>query len=110
MRLESHLSSSVAVVTGGSSGIGAATARKLAERGWSCVLIGRDEERLRAAAEPLGAEWQRCDVADREEVERAAAAIGDRPPKLGRLVNNAVIQGRGGLLRASADTVEQVAR
>jgi len=100
----------VAVVTGGSSGIGAATARKLAERGWSCVLVGRDEERLRAAAEPLGAEWQRCDVADREEVERAAAAIGERHPKLGLLVNNAGIPGRGGFLRASPETIEQVAR
>ena len=100
----------VAVVTGGSSGIGAATARKLVNRGWSCVLVGRDEERLRSAAEPLGAEWERCDVGDREAVERAAAAIGERHPKLGLLVNNAGIPGRGGFLRASPETIEQVTR
>jgi NAD(P)-dependent dehydrogenase (short-subunit alcohol dehydrogenase family) len=100
----------VAVITGGSSGIGAATARKLAERGWSCVLIGRDEERLRSVAEPLGAEWERCDVGDREAVERVAAAIGERHPRLGLLVNNAGIAGRAGFLRASPETIEEVTR
>ena len=100
----------VAVVTGGSSGIGAATAQKLAERGWRCVLVGRDEERLRAVGEPLGAEWKTCDVGDREAVDRAAAAIGERHPQLGLLVNNAGIPGRGGFLRASPETIEQVTR
>ena len=71
----------VAVVTGGSSGIGAATARRLAERGWTCVLLSRGEERLRAVAEELGAEWEACDVADREAVERVAAAIRERHPR-----------------------------
>src|SRR5204863_3497723 len=73
----------VAVVTGGSSGIGAAVARKLTERGWSCVLIARDEEGLRAVADELGAEWERCDVGDRDEVERVAGRIRERHPRIG---------------------------
>ena len=56
----------LAVVTGGSSGIGAAVARALRGRGWDCVLIARSEERLRPLAEELGAEWELCDVGDRD--------------------------------------------
>ena len=100
----------VAVVTGGSSGIGAATARKLTERGWHCVLLARGEERVRAVAEELGAEWETCDVGDREAVERTAATVVERHPQIGLLVNNAGIPARGGFLRASAETIDDVTR
>jgi len=100
----------VAVVTGGSSGIGAAVARKLAERGWSCILLARGEERLRAIAGELGAEWELCDGADRSAVERTAAAICERHPRIGLLVNNAGIPGRGGFLRAEPERIEEVTR
>jgi uncharacterized protein len=100
----------VAVVTGGSSGIGAAVARELTRRGWSCVLIARGEERLRAVAEERGAEWERCDVGDRESVERTATTIRERHPRIALLVNNAGIPGRGGFLRASGELIEEVTR
>jgi short-subunit dehydrogenase len=98
------------VVTGGSSGIGAATARKLTEQGRHCVLIARGEERVRAVAKELGAEWETCDVGDREAVERTAAAIVERHPQIGLLVNNAGIPARRGFLRAPAETIESVTR
>ena len=47
---------SVALITGGSSGIGLATARLFAARGTSVVIVGRDEGRLGAAAELVAAE------------------------------------------------------
>jgi short-subunit dehydrogenase len=100
----------VAVVTGGSSGIGAAVARKLTERGWSCVLVARGEERLRSVSEELGAEWERCDVGDRAAVERVAAAIRERHPEIGLLVNGAGIPGRGGFLRTEPELIEEVTR
>jgi short-subunit dehydrogenase len=100
----------VAVVTGGSSGIGAAAARTLTDRGWSCVLIARGEERLRAVAEELGAEWECCDVGDRSAVDAAAAAIRKRHPEIALLVNGAGIPGRRGFLRADPELIENVTR
>ena len=100
----------LAVVTGGSSGIGAAVARALRGRGWDCVLIARSEERLRPLAEELGAEWELCDVGDREAVERTAAAIVERHPRVSLLVNNAGVPGRGGFLRLTPERIEEVTR
>ena len=100
----------VAVVTGGSSGIGAAVARKLAERGWSCVLLARGEERLRSVAEELGADWEVCDVGDRDAVGRAASAIQERHPQIALLVNNAGVPGRGGFLHTDEELIEEVTR
>jgi NAD(P)-dependent dehydrogenase (short-subunit alcohol dehydrogenase family) len=100
----------VAVVTGGSSGIGAAVARELTAHGWTCVLVARGTERLRTVAEELDAEWELCDVGDRGAVERTAAAIRARHPEIKLLVNNAGIPGRGGYLRATAELIEEVTR
>jgi len=100
----------VALVTGGSSGIGAALARALRGRGWDCVLVARGEERLRPLAEELGAEWELCDVGDRAAVERLAAAVVERHPRLSLLVNNAGIPGRGTFLRSSPERIEEVTR
>jgi NAD(P)-dependent dehydrogenase (short-subunit alcohol dehydrogenase family) len=100
----------VAVVTGGSSGIGASVARALSARGWHCVLIARGEERLRPLAEELGAEWETCDVGDREAVDRAATAIVERHPKVGLLVNNAGVPGRGTFLRLPPERIEEITK
>ncbi|HJW66402.1 MAG TPA: SDR family oxidoreductase [Gaiellaceae bacterium] len=100
----------VAVVTGGSSGIGAAVARALRGRGWDCVLLARGEERLRPLAEELGAEWELCDVGDREAVERVAGGVVARHERISLLVNNAGIPGRGTFLRATAEKIEEVTR
>ncbi|HUI36584.1 MAG TPA: SDR family oxidoreductase [Gaiellaceae bacterium] len=100
----------VAVVTGGSSGIGAAVARALRGRGWDCVLLARGEERLQPLAEELGAEWELCDVGDREAVERVAGTVVARHPHISLLVNNAGIPGRGTFLRATAEKIEEVTR
>ena len=76
----------IAVVTGASSGIGEATARRLAASGFHVFCAARREERIAALAEELGGTAVRCDVTDRESVEGLSRAIGDR---LDVLVNNA---------------------
>ncbi len=100
----------MAVVTGGSSGIGAAIARTLARRGWRLVLLARGEERLREVSGELGAEHEVCNVADRAEVERVAAAVRERHPAIRLLVNNAGIAGRGGFLDLEPEQIEQLVR
>jgi uncharacterized protein len=98
----------VAVVTGGSTGIGAAIARALAGRGWRCVLVARREEPLQKLAGEIGGEFEVCDVGDREAVERTAAAVLERHPKIGLLVNNAGIPARTGFVEADPERIELV--
>jgi len=76
-----------ALVSGASSGIGAAIARALAAEGASVVLVARDRARLEAIAAAIGptAEVAPCDVTD----ESAVAALAERAGELDVLVNNA---------------------
>jgi NAD(P)-dependent dehydrogenase (short-subunit alcohol dehydrogenase family) len=103
----------VAVVTGGSSGIGFATARLMLRSGARVAICGRDAARLDAAlaalADEAGADQvlaQRCDVLDAAEVARFAAAVAARLGAADILVNNAG-QGR---VSTFADTSDQAWR
>jgi NAD(P)-dependent dehydrogenase (short-subunit alcohol dehydrogenase family) len=100
----------VAVITGGSSGIGAALARRLVADGWRCVLVARGEERLREVAGELGAEAEVCDVGDRASVEALAARVTERHPRIKLLVNNAGIPGRTDFIAGDPDRIENVMR
>jgi uncharacterized protein len=99
-----------AVVTGASSGIGAALVRALAQEGWLTVSLARREDRLRALAEEVGGEYEVCDVGAREDVERVATNVRERHPQLQLLVNNAGIPGRKGFTRIDPDRLEEVVR
>lgn len=95
-------------MTGASSGIGEATARRLARDGWHCVLVARREDRLQALVAEIGGELEVCDVADRDAVEAMAARLLERHPEVHLLVNNAGIPARGSFLTAEPERIEQV--
>jgi NADP-dependent 3-hydroxy acid dehydrogenase YdfG len=80
------MSTPIAVVTGASSGIGAATARRLAAEGFHVWCAARREDRIKELAAEIGGTAIRCDVTDEQQVVALAAAVG---PRLDVLVNNA---------------------
>ena len=84
-----------AMVTGGTSGIGAAFARELAGRGHDLILVARDAERLASSAAELGerygvaVETLSADLARPDDVQRVAARLADDDNPVEILVNNA---------------------
>ncbi len=85
----------VAVVTGGTAGIGLATAHRLAAGGWSVAIIARDPGRLAAAERALAAYGQpvlaiSADVADPQAVDAAAERVERELGPIRAWVNNAM--------------------
>ena len=83
----------VAVVTGASSGIGAATARALAADGYAVALLARRQDRIQALAAELGngSIAVQADVTDRDSLTAAATRVQDELGGADVLVNNAGI-------------------
>jgi short-subunit dehydrogenase len=92
---ETHANKIVAI-TGASAGIGRATVRHFAQRGYDVALIARGQAGLEAAAREVEAVGRRalilpCDVADAEAIENAAARTEDLLGPIDVWVNNAMV-------------------
>jgi NAD(P)-dependent dehydrogenase (short-subunit alcohol dehydrogenase family) len=86
------LEGKVAVITGATSGIGAATARRFAASGAKLALLGRNGERGKALETELGsakAAFFPCDVTDQESCKKAVDAVIKRFGRIDVLVNGA---------------------
>jgi 3-oxoacyl-[acyl-carrier protein] reductase len=108
-----RLAGRVAIVTGGSRGIGLAIAHLLAEDGASVVVSGRDAGRLEAAVRDLeavgaGALAVTADAAKREDAQRLVEAARERFGRIDVLVNNAGITQDQLLVRMKDDDWDQV--
>lgn len=79
------MSEKVAVVTGGSAGIGEAACRALAADGWTVVVAARRLERCEAIAREIGGRAMELDVTEQGSVDKLAQAL----PRVDLLVNNA---------------------
>ena len=98
----------VAVVTGASSGIGEAAARRLARDGAQLVLVARREERLRALADELGgATIVAVDLTDDDAPQRVKDAVESEHGRLDLLVNNAGAAWRGSFAEIGWEGVEK---
>lgn len=111
--MSQKLLGTVALVTGASSGIGHATARVLAERGATVVLVARRKDRL----DELAAEIERnggiaaviaCDITDRAMAETAVRQTLERFGRIDILVNNAGVMSIGSVMDNVVEDWEQM--
>jgi NADP-dependent 3-hydroxy acid dehydrogenase YdfG len=97
----------VLVITGASTGIGAATAQRAVEFGYRVVLAARSEDKLRALADELGGDEKaiaaRCDVTDWDDQQALVATALDRFGRLDAYFANAGFGAKRGFLE---ETVE----
>jgi short-subunit dehydrogenase len=101
------------VVTGGSAGVGRATARAFAEHGDHVAILARDDEGLQAAVKEVEAAGRRAlalpaDVADAAAVEAAAAAVEERLGPIDVWVNNAMTSVFAPFTEVQADEIKRV--
>ncbi len=104
MRLEDK----VAIVTGGSSGIGKAIAERYVEEGAEVVIADIDEEEGEEVADEVGCEFTRCDVSDWEDVKDLVESTVERHGRLDVMVNNAGIGSRSTIEEMDIDEWEKI--
>ncbi|MBT2555276.1 SDR family NAD(P)-dependent oxidoreductase [Arthrobacter sp. ISL-5] len=111
--MTAKLSGTVALVTGASSGIGDATARRLAEQGASVAVVARRKDRLDklvAEIEAAGgtAYAVPADITDRSQADQAVAEVIDRFGRLDILINNAGLMLLGRIVGADVQEWERM--
>jgi len=104
------ITNKVAIVTGGSTGIGKAIAEKFQESGADVVIASRSANTGQEAAEELGCQFVQCDVSEYEQVEALVEATVNEYGQLDVIVNNAGIGRVGTVEGMSLDDWDDVMR
>jgi NADP-dependent 3-hydroxy acid dehydrogenase YdfG len=108
-----RLDGTVALVTGASSGIGEATARRLAEHGATLVVVARRKDRLDTLVSEIEAAGGTAlavgaDITNRDEADRAVQSAVDRFGRLDILINNAGLMLLGSVVGADVEEWERM--
>lgn len=102
------LKNKVAVVTGGNSGIGYATAIELKAQGAKVIITGRRKDAIEAAAQELGVTGLVADQGSLKDIEQLVARVKDQFGKVDILFINAGILGGSGIEGATEETFDNV--
>ena len=94
----------VALVTGGSDGLGKAIAKRLVASGWQVIIMSPTEEKLKAVSLELGCEYRVGDISDAAQVEKVVQSIS----KIDALINSAGIWIEGDLATNDPDKIRRV--
>jgi short-subunit dehydrogenase len=104
---------STALITGASTGIGATSAERLAQRGHDLVLVARDKARLDARAQRLRDEHQvavdvlQADLTNQVDLAAVEARLRD-DARIGILINNAGMAQSGGFVQQTAESIDRL--
>ncbi len=103
-----NLENTIALVTGGNSGLGKATAQLLIEKGAKVVITGRDEKKTADVAGELGAVPFHCDVTSDQDIQKMYDFIEEKFGRLDILINNAGIGGWSALGEITREKMKEV--
>jgi 3-oxoacyl-[acyl-carrier protein] reductase len=104
------LDGAVAIVTGGSEGIGRAIAAALKAEGAEVTITARSQDRLQSAAGEIGVDWITADVGAEADAVRTVQSVVEKHGRLDILVNNAGIGSGGPLVDMELEELERVYR
>ena len=101
------LKNKTALITGASSGIGAACAKALANNGAKVVLTGRNQTSLEQLSEEIGGRYMVADISQNDEVIKLFDEIGE---SIDILVNNAGIAPKASIIEGKIESFEDLLR
>ena len=102
------LKDKIALVTGGNSGLGKATAKHLINEGSTVIITGRDHEKTKRVAQEIGAVPFDCDVTDDNAIDALYRFIEDEYGRLDILINNAGIGKRRELTELTREDIKEI--
>ena len=102
------LKGKIALVTGGNSGIGYATAKELKQQGSTVIITGRRREAIDTAAQQLGVTGLVADQGSLPAIEQLATTVNDKFGKIDILFINAGILGTGPIEQATVEVFDSV--